>query len=46
VTYRWSPNGTHLVLLYLGDLYTLEIETGEVQRLTGDGQVTHVDWTE
>lgn len=46
VTYRWSPDGTHLVLLYLGDLYTIELETAQVQRLTGDGQVTHVDWTE
>ena len=46
VTYRWSPNGTHLVLVYLGDLYTMELETARVQRLTGDGQVTRVDWTE
>jgi len=46
VTYRWSPGGTHLVLLYLGDLYTKELETAQVQRLTGDGQVAHVDWTE
>ncbi len=46
VTYRWSPDGTYLVLLYLGDLYTMELETAQVQRLTGDGQVTHVDWTE
>jgi Tol biopolymer transport system component len=46
VEYRWSRDGTHLVLLYLGDLHTLDLDTDQVQRLTGDGQVTRVDWTE
>ena len=44
--YRWSPDGRQLVVLYLGDLYLLDVASGETQQVTGDGQVTHVDWAE
>jgi hypothetical protein len=46
VVYRWSPDAARLVLLYLGDLHILDLDTLRVQRLTGDGQVSHVDWTQ
>jgi hypothetical protein len=45
VAYHWSPDGKRLVLLYLGDLYILDLETGRSLRLTGDGRVTALDWT-
>jgi len=44
--YRWSPDGSQLVVLYLGDLYLLDAASGEAQQLTGDRQCTHVDWAE
>ena len=44
--YRWSPEGRHLVVLYRGDLYLLDVASAEAQQLTGDGQCTHVDWAE
>jgi hypothetical protein len=44
--YRWSPDGRQLVVLYLGDLYLLDVAGGDTQQVTGDGQVTHVDWAE
>jgi Tol biopolymer transport system component len=41
---EWSPDGEQLVVLYQGDLYLLEMGSGRVQRLTGDGQCSQLDW--
>jgi hypothetical protein len=44
ITHAWSPDGRQLVTLYLGDLYLVDILSGRVQRMTGDGQSTQLDW--
>jgi Tol biopolymer transport system component len=46
VEYRWSPDGSQIVVLYLGDLYLMDISTGQIGRLTGDGQCTRLDWAD
>jgi Tol biopolymer transport system component len=46
VIYDWSPDGTQLVVLYLGDLYLVDMAGDPAVQLTGDGQSTHVDWAE
>ena len=38
-TGRWA-----LAVLYEGNLYLLDADTGEAQSLTGNGQVTAIDW--
>jgi Tol biopolymer transport system component len=45
-TYRWSPDGRQLMVLYLGDLYLLDVASGRAQQVTGDGQCTHLEWSE
>jgi Tol biopolymer transport system component len=44
--YRWSPDGRQLMVLYLGDLYLLDVDGEVAQQVTGDEQVTHVEWAE
>lgn len=34
----------YLTLIYQGDLWLVDMETGEAQQLTGDGLVTALDW--
>jgi Tol biopolymer transport system component len=46
ITHAWSPDGRQLVTLYLGDLYLVDILSGRIQRMTGDGQSTQLDWAE
>jgi hypothetical protein len=46
VVYDWSPDGSQLIVLYLGDLYMVDVADGQALQLTGDGQSTHVDWAE
>ena len=46
VTYAWSPDAKQIVVLYLGDLHLVDLATGQMQQLTGDGQCTHLDWSE
>ena len=38
----WGGNAT----LGKGDLYVVDVSSGQVQRLTGDGQCTRLDWAE
>lgn len=40
----WSPDGARLALLYRGDLWIIDADTGVGQRLTGDGQTVAADW--
>ncbi|HSR46576.1 MAG TPA: G5 domain-containing protein [Anaerolineales bacterium] len=40
----WSPDGERLALIYQGDLWIVDVASGQAQRLTSDGQVTAMDW--
>lgn len=44
IEYAWSPDGAQLVVLYLGDLYMVDIADGSARQLTGDGQCVRVVW--
>jgi hypothetical protein len=41
---KWSPDGSQIALIYDGNLWIIDATTGQGQQLTGDGQVTAVDW--
>jgi hypothetical protein len=41
---KWSPDGTQIALIYNGNLWIIDLSTGLGQQLTGDGQVTAIDW--
>ncbi|MGB7540290.1 MAG: G5 domain-containing protein [Anaerolineales bacterium] len=41
---EWSPDGKQIALIYEGNLWIIELATGESRQLTGDGQVTMIDW--
>jgi hypothetical protein len=40
----WSPSADRLVLIYRGDLWAVEVQTGLSQQLTGDGLTIAYDW--
>ncbi len=40
----WSPDGSRLAVLYRGDLWIVDVETGLGQPLTTDGQTQAYDW--
>lgn len=44
VEYAWSPDGVQMVVLYLGDLYLVDVPGGQARQLTGDGRCTQVEW--
>ncbi|GAB4530671.1 MAG: hypothetical protein OHK0046_51410 [Anaerolineae bacterium] len=41
----WSPDGTQIALIYLGNLWTVDVETGIAYQLTQDGQSSKPVWT-
>jgi Tol biopolymer transport system component len=41
---EWSPDGTQLALIYEGNLWIIDLAARQGQQLTGDGQVTAIDW--
>jgi hypothetical protein len=41
---KWSPNADRVALIYRGDLWVVDLMTGIGQRLTGDSQVSQLDW--
>jgi hypothetical protein len=41
---KWSPDGNQIALIYEGNLWIIAPASGEAQQLTGDGQVTMIDW--
>ena len=45
-TIRWSPNGEQLAVIYNLDLWLIDPESGQSQRLTADGQTQSFDWKE
>ena len=46
IEYAWSPSGEQIAVLYLGDVYLIGFDGGQVQQLTGDGQCVQLDWKE
>jgi hypothetical protein len=40
----WSPDGERLGVIYQGDLWIVDVASGQAHRLTSDGQVTAIDW--
>ncbi len=46
ITYAWSPGGEQLAVIYQGNLYVIDLASGQAQQLTGDGQSTQLDWAE
>jgi hypothetical protein len=41
----WSPDGTQIALIYQGDLWIVDVETGVAHRLTLDGAASKPVWT-
>jgi hypothetical protein len=40
----WSPSGTHVALIYQGNLWIVEVLSGLNQQITIDGQASHPRW--
>jgi resuscitation-promoting factor RpfB len=40
----WSPAGNRLAVLYRGDLWVVDTQTSQGQRVTGDNQTAAMDW--
>ena len=40
----WSPDGDRLALIYRGDVWIVDANTGVDQQLTGDGLTIALDW--
>ncbi len=40
----WSPDGRRLAVVYQGDLWLIELQSGQSQQITGDGSTAAVDW--
>jgi hypothetical protein len=42
----WSPLGDALLFRYEGNLYRVDVGTGDLAQLTSDGQSSHPRWAE
>ena len=42
----WSPKKFELLFAYEGNLYTVDVGTGDLAQLTSDGQSTHPRWAQ
>lgn len=42
--FSWSPNGQQLLAVADGNLWLIEVDSGQAWQLTGDGGVSAVDW--
>ena len=46
----WAPNaiegqrGDFIAVVYMGNLYLIDSESGESHQITGDGMITRIDW--
>jgi hypothetical protein len=40
----WSPGGDSLLIVYEGNLYRIDVESGDLDQLTVDGQSSHPRW--
>jgi len=43
-TVSWSPDGRRLAVIYEGNLWLVDAQTGISQQLTGDGLSARVTW--
>jgi len=43
--FEWSPTGTHIAIIYQGNLWIVEVATRHAQQITTDGQASHPRWT-
>lgn len=43
-TIVWSPSGQHVALIYMGNLWIIEAESGRAQQLTVDGGASSPQW--
>jgi hypothetical protein len=43
--FEWSPAGTHIAIIYQGNLWIVEVDTRLAQQITTDGQASHPRWT-
>jgi hypothetical protein len=41
----WSPSGDRIAVLYRGDIWIVDVESGLGQPLTADGQAMSYDWS-
>jgi hypothetical protein len=41
----WSPSGERIALIYRGNLWVVDVQTGIGQQLTNDGQARLIDWS-
>jgi hypothetical protein len=41
----WSPDGARIAVIYRGDLWVVDVDTGVGQQLTNDGQANLIDWS-
>ncbi len=44
-TFVWNQQGTQLALIYQGNLWLVDVETGASHQLTLDSGVTDIDWS-
>ena len=42
--FSWSPNGQQLLAVADGNLWLIEVDSGQAWQLTGDGGVSAIDW--
>ncbi len=40
----WSPSGERIAFIHRGDLWVVEVLSGDARPLTGDGQTVALDW--
>jgi resuscitation-promoting factor RpfB len=42
--FSWSPDGGQIAVIHQGNLWIIDLASGIGQQITGDGQVTAIDW--
>ena len=40
----WSPDGRQIAIIYQGNIWLVDVESGLTQQLTSDGQVSAIRW--
>lgn len=43
--FTWNPDGTHIAVIYQGNLWMVDVLSGVANQLTFDGQSEHPVWT-
>jgi resuscitation-promoting factor RpfB len=41
---HWSPDGKFLTVVYQGNLWLIDVNTGTATQITGDGLIDKIDW--